>query len=81
MKKVYQIFSSVQPNGLILTFAIIHVIDGEIKDFNVPEMYPELVYAAGKTEKEARDNLKKELDDEGIDYSNFGSWNQYDRLI
>lgn len=71
MKKVLNITTSRQMNGLFLATATVQLTNGEIKDFNVPEMDADLIHVAGKTEDEARTNLKKELDLKGIDYKYF----------
>ena len=71
MKKVMKITTSIQKDESFMSSAVVQIINGEIKDFNVPEMDTYLIHVSGKTEKEAKQNLKNLLDLERIDYKNF----------
>ena len=68
MKKVLSITTSEKKNGLFLATATVQLTNGEIRDYNVPEMDMDLIHVAGKTKKEAIINLKRELYLNGIDY-------------
>jgi len=63
-----KITTSRQMNGLFFATATVQLTNGEIRDYNVPEMDIDLIHVAGKTEKEAIINLKRELDLKVIDY-------------
>ena len=72
MKKMYQIVTSIQENGLFVSTAIVvRITNDKNKNTMMPDILLDSISEAGKTEYEARKNLKKELDLKGIDYKNF----------